>query len=196
MVTWTSLRSVLACAGLILLVGPLQAGLIPVSVSITPEADRFRWTYAIVLPSDSQLRAGNSFTIYDFAGFVPESGSMPPGWVFSSVPIGPTPPEIIPFDDPTIANLSWIYTGESIIDGQTSLGSFSAVSIYSGAIDSFFSAQTHRTSDGLLDTNITTTSVPVPGPQVPEPGTLALASLGLPVLGLGWFIQTRRTGRR
>jgi hypothetical protein len=175
MVTWTSLRSVLACAGLILLVGPLQAGLIPVSVSITPEADRFRWTYAIVLPSDSQLRAGNSFTIYDFAGFVPESGSMPPGWVFSSVPIGPTPPEIIPFDDPTIANLSWIYTGESIIDGQTSLGSF---------------------SDGLLDTNITTTSVPVPGPQVPEPGTLALASLGLPVLGLGWFIQTRRTGRR
>lgn len=193
MLSCPAFRSLLASVGWMLLSTPLQAGLLPVNVTVTPEADRFRWTYAIVLPTDSQLQAGNFFTIYDFAGFVPDSVAMPEGWVFSTALTGPTSPEVIPFDDPTIPNLHWAYSGETITDGQIGLGNFWAVSIYAGPVDSYFTAQTNRTSDGQLDTNITTTSVPVPGPQVPEPATLALAGLGLPLIGLGWLIQTRRS---
>ena len=170
------------------------AGLMPVNVSVTPEGDNYRWTYAIVLPTDSQLQAGNYFTIYDFAGFVPGTESMPAGWAFSSGNVGPTPSGVVPADDPAIANLHWQYTGPTITDGQTGLGNFWAVSTYSGPVDSFFTARTNRTSDGRIDTNITTTTVPVPGaqPQVPEPGTLALAGLGLPVIGFGWFRGRRK----
>ena len=34
---------------------PARAGLLPVSVSIQPEAGNFRWTYAVVLPTDMKL---------------------------------------------------------------------------------------------------------------------------------------------
>ena len=59
------------------------------------------------------------------------------------------------------------------------------MSQYQVSTDSDFAAQTHRTSDGKLDTNITETVVPVPvaPPGVPEPTTLALAGLGLPLVG-------------
>ena len=55
---------------------PAQAGLLPVSVSVQPEAGNFRWTYSVVLPTDMQLQAGNYFTIYDFGGYVPGSASV------------------------------------------------------------------------------------------------------------------------
>ena len=166
-----------------------RAGLMPVNVSVTPEGDNYRWTYAIVLPTDSQLQPGNYFTIYDFAGFVPGTESMPAGWEFSSGNVGPTPPGVIPTDDPAVTNLHWLYNGPAITDGQVGLGNFWAVSTFDGPVDSYFTARTNRTSDGNIDSNITTTTVPVPGagPQVPEPGTLALAGIGLPVIGFGWF---------
>lgn len=50
-----------------------NAGLLPVSVTVQPEAGNFRWTYSVVLPTNMQLQAGNYFTIYDFAGY--QSGS-------------------------------------------------------------------------------------------------------------------------
>ena len=34
---------------------PAQAGLLPVSVSVQPEAGNFRWTYSVVLPTDMKL---------------------------------------------------------------------------------------------------------------------------------------------
>ena len=45
-----------------------SAGLLPTNVQVNPEAGNFRWTYAIVLPTDMKLQSGNYFTIYDFAG--------------------------------------------------------------------------------------------------------------------------------
>ncbi len=48
----------------------VQAGLVPVQVSILPEGGMYRFTYAIVLPTDAVLRPGDYFTIYDFDGFV------------------------------------------------------------------------------------------------------------------------------
>src|SRR5215212_8732285 len=159
-------------AGGLVAAGPApaaKAGLLPLSWSVTPEAGNYRWTYAIVLPTDMMIRPGDYFTIYDFGG--------------------PVPGGVTPTDDPTLDNLTWTYAGPEISSGQIGLGNFWAVSTFGEATESFFTARTHRTSDGKLDTNITTTTVPVPRgpdiqPTVPEPATLALAGLGLPLLGL------------
>jgi PEP-CTERM motif len=164
------------------------AGLLPTGWSVTPEAGNFRWAYAIVMPTDSQLKTGDYFTIYDFAGYL-EGTSLSPSadWGLTVQNVGPTPPNVLPNDDPNIPNLSWVYNGPTIDVGQIGLGNFMATSMYETATESHFTARTHRASDGKIDTNITTTDVPVPdggGGGVPEPTTLALAALGLPLLGL------------
>ena len=94
----------------IALAGPVtgaQAGLLPVSVSINPEADKYRWTYAVVLPTDAMIRAGDYFTIYDFAGLVAGSNSQPGDWAFSTSDTGSTPGGVNPEDDPELPNLTW-----------------------------------------------------------------------------------------
>ena len=191
-------RLFLAAAATLGLLVPAQAGLLPVTVTITPEASNFRWTYAIVLPTDSQLRAGDFFTIYDFAGLVGASNIQPDGWTFAVTKAETTPPLVDPKDDPLLPNLTWRYTGATVGSGQTGLGNFWAVSQFGEQTSSFFTAQTHRTSDGRLDTNITDTVVPVPSASpppnlVPEPTTQALAGLGLPLVAL-FRRWARRTG--
>ncbi|HUR52621.1 MAG TPA: PEP-CTERM sorting domain-containing protein [Gemmataceae bacterium] len=176
--------------GLTLLIGllaatPAAAGLLPVSVSVNPEGDKFRWTYAIVLPTDSQLRSGDYFTIYDFGGYVPDSIVVPSSdWTVQTALKGPNTPGLDPLDDPAITNLTFQYGGPTITTGQLGLGNFWALSDFQLGTDSFFTARTHRTSDGRVDANITEATVPVPvaPPGVPEPTTLALAGIGLPML--------------
>ena len=184
-----------ALGGFVLQSGTATAGLLPTGWSVTPEAGNFRWAYAIVMPTDSQLKAGDYFTIYDFAGYVQDSSVTPSAdWSFSVQNVGPTPPLVLPTDDPNIPNLSWVYNGPTMNVGQVGLGNFMATSMYETAIESHFTARTHRASDGKVDTNITTTEVPVPsdsGSNVPEPTTLVLAALGLPLLGLA---RLRRKG--
>ena len=166
---------------------PAFAGLLPNSVTVSPEAGNYRWTYSLVLPTDMQLQAGNFFTIYDFQGYVPGGETAPAGWSFAANLVGPTPERLTPGDDAGIYNLTWTYTGDTIPSGQIGLGNFWATSTFMDPTEDFFTAQTYRTSDGLLDRNITTTLVPTgttPPVGVPEPATLLMAGLGLPLLGL------------
>lgn len=187
----------LALASIVVLApAPAAAGLLPVQVSVTPDGGDYRWTYAIVLPTDSQLQSGDYFTIYDFGGLVNGSIQAPSGWTVNAANLGSTPSRLNPTDDPSLPNLTFTYTGATINTGQTGLGNFWADSTDSLATDSFFTASTHRTSDGKPDSNITETTVPVPTaatapPSVPEPTTLVLALLGVPLLGASRFIRRK-----
>ncbi len=176
-------------------IGQAQAGLVPVQVSVTPEAGMYRFTYAVVLPTNSVLRPGDYFTIYNFDGYVPGSavsdGSVySSNWSFTTSGTGQTPAGVTPDDNPTIPNLTWTYNGPTINIGpdpsSTGLGNFWALSLYPDTTQSWFTASTGSAS-GATDNNITPTTVPVPTappPGVPEPATLLLAGLGLPLAAL------------
>jgi hypothetical protein len=195
----------LAVAAVAATADPARAGLLPVSVTITPEAGNFRWTYAVVLPTDVRLQSGDYFTVYDFGGLVADSIAAPDGWTASVSNVGPTPDRVNPQDDPAIANLTFRYTGEIQV-GQVGLGNFWAASTFGESSPSFFTGQNPRASDGTVDRNITETIVPraanVPPPVeeppppppsgVPEPATLALAGLGLPLIGAARLLRRRK----
>jgi hypothetical protein len=184
-------RLFLTVATIFALTVTARAGLLPVSVTVNPEGVNSRWTYAIVLPTDMKLQTGNYFTIYDFEGYVAGGESQPDGWVFNSQKVGPTPDRLTPVDNADLYNLTWKYTGNTIPTGQLGLGNFWAISTFSEEKSSSFTATTNRTSDGLRDNNITDTVTPTgkntSPPSVPEPSTLLLVGLGLPVVGLRYL---------
>ncbi len=203
--TW--IMSVLA-AGLIALVAnaPARAGLLPVSVTVQPESGNFRWTYSVMLPTDYKLQSGDYFTVYDFKGYQAGSGSVlsaAPGldaasaanWTFSTSKTGPTPALLSPTDNPGIDNLTWTYTGPTQT-GQVGLGNFIATSAFSASTSTFFTATSHGANTGDTDNNITSTLAPTgevgPPPPVPEPATLALLGIGLPLVGGVRMIRRRR----
>jgi hypothetical protein len=170
-----------------------HAGLIPTNVSVTPDGSNFRWTYAVVVTTDVKVNPGDFFTVYDFGGLVTGSIVAPADWTASVAKTGPTPAGTNPADDPAIDNLTFTYTGGSSINGQQGLGNFMANSIYGESTTSDFTSITHRQVDGRSEANITSTDVPVPGAvhETPEPGTLAMFGIGLPVLGVLRFLRRR-----
>src|SRR5437763_14409575 len=112
--TWIARLFAAAVAAVAVSGSTATAGLLPVSVTVTPEAGNFRWTYSVVLPTDMKLQAGDYFTIYDFGGFVAgsqavSSASPDPSdaanWKMTSTNVGPTPDRPNPQDDTTIPNL-------------------------------------------------------------------------------------------
>jgi hypothetical protein len=183
----------LSLLGGLALAAPARAGLLPVTFSTAPEGGSFRYTYGVVLSSDAFIKPGDYFTIYDFAGFVPGSTLQPAGWTVMTG-AGKTPSDTHPTDDPGIPNLTWVYTGPQI-NGQKGLGNFSALSSIDASALSSFTASTHRSIDSHVDSNITDVSTPAQGPggggNSPEPATLALLGLGLPLAGAARLLRRR-----
>jgi hypothetical protein len=175
---------------------PARAGMIPVQVSVTPDGGNFRWTYAVVVTTNVNVNPGDSFTIYDFSGLVNGSVNMPAGWTLSSSNSGPARPGTNPVDNPSLPNLTFTYTGGAPILGQQGLGNFWADSTFSQSTQTDFTSTAHRQVDGQSETNITSTDAPVtpnsnPVSHTPEPATLTLLGLGLPLLGAYRMMRLR-----
>src|SRR5262245_7258282 len=79
-----------ALVGSAALAPSVKAGMIPTTVSVTPDGSNFRWTYGVVVTTDVNVNKGDSFTIYDFGGLVgPETITMPVGWNVNQTGSGP-----------------------------------------------------------------------------------------------------------
>ena len=192
-----------------------KAGLLPTSSTSTPDGTTNRYDYGVVLTSDSKLQPGDYFTVFNFDGFVPGSNTQPADFTFSASKGGGTPTGIAgPAADANGVNLTWTYTGTGAT-GQLPIGDFTAASTNASTALSQggFAGQTHRSADGQIDSNVTTTIIPgtdpittpIPvdptvtaggdptdaPPGVPEPATLVLLAAGLPLAGVARFVRGR-----
>ena len=165
-------------------VGPIRADVIPSLSSTSPVGANFTWNYSTNVTVDQMVQPGDFFTIYDFGSFLPGSNSQPTGWSFSASLTGLNPSLVLPTDNPSLLNLTWVYNGSTPINGSALLGTFSIVTNTNQLRTSDFAAEATRVSGpnaGTKIDNVGTISVPVP--EVP-----AL----FPVLGLcGALIASR-----
>jgi len=155
--------------GLVLLgTGLIARGdIIPTLDSVTGSAPNFQWNYTANVTIDQTINTGDFFTIYDFSSIMPTTTFQPAGWTFSTALVGPTAALTTPTDNPSLWNLTWTYSGSSIV-GSAALGTFSAVTTTDQLKTGQFTAQATRSSGsqaGSKVSNIGNVSVPVPEPS-------------------------------
>ena len=163
-------------------IASVRADIIPSFAGTTPgSGTNTVWNYSINITSDQKVTTGDFFTIYDFGPFILGSNTQPAGWTFSSSLSTPPAPGTNPPDNPTLADLTWTYTGSATIPTGTNLSGFSvtqSTSIFQelpSTKSGYFSAQATRvTAEGSKISNVGRVPVPVP---IPEPTTLSLLAL-------------------
>jgi len=201
-------------AALAALGGSAQAGLLPLTASAVPDGKNFRYTYGVMLTSNSTLQKGDQFVIYDFNGFVDGSAQQPTGFAFSTANTGGNPGRTVPNDNPEMPNLVWTYNGDTPLVGQIGLGNFTALSTKPEAsVTTDFVSRTQvedPNGDVRDEDNITHTKAPSgtdiqpppvdnpppvvePPSGVPEPSSMILLACGLPLVAGARYLRNRRT---
>jgi PEP-CTERM motif len=175
-----------------------MANIIPTGTTITG-AGPYVWSYNLQLSQDQNavpgpapttnpvanlnLIFGSLFTIYDFDGYVDGTCSGPSNWQCTSQNVGFTPDDVLPVDKAGVVNLTWVYTNGPVLSGNPNgydLGSFSAQSIYNTITTVSYAGRGIKnlgSQVGSVGDNVGQTQGP--GSTIPEPGSLALAGLGL-----------------
>lgn len=178
----------LVALGLLLGMASSHADILPQLSSVTHSGQDYRWSYQVDLTSGELIRKGNYFTIVDFAGFIPGSNFQPLHWVFSTAMVGKMPQGLPLTDNPAIPDLTWTYTGRSILGrSQMNLGQFGALSTYGKGQQGVFVGTGRRYTPHVRGNGkplVSTGTVEVPAPAVPEGGSLSLLLPGLAVMGL------------
>ena len=185
--------------------GTAQAGLLPLTASALPDGDNFRYTYGVMLTSNSTLQKGDGFVIYDFAGFIPGTNTQPEGYSFNTSSTGGLSGRTVPFDNPSLPNLIWTYNGDTPLLGQIGLGNFAALSTRpEDTTSTDFTSRTHvedPNGNVRAEDNITPTTAPLgtqpppppPPPGVPEPTSLLLLAAGIPIAAGVRYVRRRGT---
>jgi hypothetical protein len=181
-----------------------QAGLLPLSSTVDADGDNYRYTYGVMLTSNSTLNNGDSFVIFDFAGYVPDSNVQPADFAFSTLNTGGTSGRTMPNDNPALPNLIWTYTGDTPLVGQIGLGNFSAISTKpESSISTDFTSRTQVEDPNgniRVEENITPTKAPTGTedpdvenpPGVPEPTSMLLLAAGVPFMAGVRYMRGRR----
>jgi hypothetical protein len=183
-------------AAALLVAGAAQASIIPTWTGdvVDEGGGVFRYGYTATLASDQALRSGSYFTLYDVAGFT-GFGNIPDGFTGSAQLLGLTPGNVLPQDDASILNVSFVYNGPDInFDAPFSerqLGLFEILSTATGVGFDDFTSEAIRNGGptrGSLVGTIGTDAVTVPGGDgsgntVPEPASWAMMIVGFGLVG-------------
>jgi hypothetical protein len=211
--TMKSLRGgglVLAALLLLMSAGPARADIILNLVSVTPMGNDFQYTYSVELTASTVLHgagggtnsgfspSNNFFTLYDIQGLIAGSetygGALATNSMHTEQALGATPTteSPIPPDSALVTNVTTYWTGPDVsASGMPfNMGTFSFLS--SMALGSSMLAFTGASQklENLDFVANNTGQVAGPGAIVPEPGTLMLLALGLPVIG-GLYYRRR-----
>lgn len=165
--------------------------------SVTPVVGGYLWTYSIKITGLEEIRSNDFFTIYDFAGYIPNTITAPTNWTGTVQNFGIAGPnQDTAVDDPRIPNLIFTYIGDADPNLYVNLKNadvvgltFSAKSIYGSEKDGWSSSQTTslrsgNRKNGSTDDAVVPTAVPLP----------AASWMGLGLLaGLGAFRAVRRS---
>lgn len=142
-----------------------------IQTEVTSVTGGFQWTYGVEITGLEEVRAGDFFTIYDFAGYINGSIEAPnadwDAYVQNFGPAGPNQSSAV--DDPNVVNLVFLYknAGVNLDNALITPLDFKAKSIYGSKTDGWSSSQTTslRIADrknGSTDDAVVPTAVPLP----------------------------------
>jgi len=176
----------------------VRADIVPSFNVATPVGGGTEFSYSIDISGGSKITdAANSngtgasfFTIYDFNGYVAGSAFAPADWTISVQNVGITPTGQVVTDNAAVVNLTFTYTGATVLGPVTHFegtGVFGAVSTSSTAKPfGQYTSHTIKNNPGHTDNNTfqSNQGFLVTPSAVPESSSLMLLLPGLVPLGI------------